>query len=78
MHYLKNRRIPTEMLAGQKKFVAISFQNKIYHSTFLFFRLGRASENPVRHRGLRGHHDEEQRRARIKSKILIGNQTKSS
>jgi hypothetical protein len=79
IHYLKNRRIPTEKcLLAITKFVAITIENAIYNLKFLFFRLGRASENPVRHRGLRGHHDEEQRRARIKSKIFIGNQTKSS
>jgi hypothetical protein len=54
------------------KFVAITIENAIYNLKFLFFRLGRASRKPVRHRGLRGHHDEgeEQRRARIKSKIF--------
>jgi hypothetical protein len=49
------------------KFVAITIENAIYNLKFLFFRLGRASGKPVRRRGLRGHHDEEQRRARIKS-----------
>ena len=60
------------------KFVAITIENANYNLKFLFFRLGRASGKPVRRRGLRGHPDEEQRRARIIPKIEIGNQTKSS